>query len=420
MPYILILFCLVLCNVSWFAQAQPKVPLVLQLQKGPIADNGATPWVTGDIRVGASQIALALDTGSDFIWVTSDLCTTPACQAHLRVVTTQPGWMWVDKTPRQRDFGPWGSMTTYTAQIPWTVFLFDGARQVPTQFFPAVNYSGDNFQNLAWDGGIGFPARSIDVTEGSTFFFLELLKNGIIDKPVFSMVTYPTFSQPYGYAILGGDDPTDYIPDNETILTPATSSPYPDTWGTPLYHVKIGETELPDLQNIVFYMDSGSSRFKGDAKYIYPMLQTLLDTKDSSGNAIFEKIMEIDPKSGQEIWVGLQFINANIPLDKLPLLRLTLGQSCGGASGVATEIALNAQQYSYVVEQGDRVGKRVVAVHRLDGIGGLLVGATLMDYIHTRFEYNYTNGVLTQGNMYLNLKVEGSSVAGFDCVHSSY
>lgn len=389
--------------------------LQFKLHKGPIADYGASPWYIEGIKAGENPINVNFDSGSNFWWATSDLCNTDACNAHQKVNTSQPNFEWIDQDTTVRSFGPWGSMETWTGQVPFNDDTQDISLDSP--FFAAVKYTGNQFKYL-WDGGIGFPSRSDEVESGSGFFFGELYQSGAFEKPTFSVVTHP--DRGVGYFFLGEDDDSQYQQDTEIELQPDTSGEIDYLWGTTLYSAKLGETPLLSLAHQLFYLDSGSSVFKGDERYITPILQLLYEMEDSSGNPIFDKVF--DEVDGNRIWVGLVYNYGKSPEDYpdiLPNFTLTMGQSCQGEAGKAAEISLSPKQYSYKVDVGDRTGEWVVAFQRLDGVGGLLVGSTFMDLLYAKHIYNVDTGALTQGNMYLYQKTDGDGPQGLTCVPNS-
>ena len=387
------------------AQSQQGIPLLLI--KGPIADYGATPWFTADIIPGTSSMKFALDTGSNFIWATSDLCTTSACNVHEKVNTSQPGFIWIDRTNTKRSFGPWGDMYTNTGKIPFNISESIAAT---TQFFASVDYEGAKFQYLAWDGGIGFPSRSDQVVSGSGFIFQELWQQQSLTNPMFAVYTDGGLAR--GFFNLGSPLPELFYDKKTQIRLEPKPSAIQYLWGTELHSAKLGSVVLPSLTNATFFLDTGSSRFKGDAEYIIPILQILLNFQDSSGNPVFQKIME-----GSQ-WVGLSYIKggpSDYPL--LPNLLLTIGQSCYGQDGQVALVGLGPDQYSYQVDEGDRSGQWVIAAHVLSGVGGLLVGSTFMDLLATEFTYQVGDAsTLEQENMYLYQKVLGETPRVLGCI----
>ena len=207
------------------AQSQQGIPLLLI--KGPIADYGATPWFTADIIPGTSSMKFALDTGSNFIWATSDLCTTSACNVHEKVNTSQPGFIWIDRTNTKRSFGPWGDMYTNTGKIPFNISESIAAT---TQFFASVDYEGAKFQYLAWDGGIGFPSRSDQVVSGSGFIFQELWQQQSLTNPMFAVYTDGGLAR--GFFNLGSPLPELFYDKKTQIRLEPKPSAIQYLWGT--------------------------------------------------------------------------------------------------------------------------------------------------------------------------------------------
>ncbi|MBN1994412.1 MAG: hypothetical protein JW953_17065 [Anaerolineae bacterium] len=391
------------------ARAQTDTVQAFNLHRGEMANYGATPWYTENISVGTSQLRFALDSGSNFIWATSDLCTTEACNTHKKVNTAQLDFTWVNTTTVKRSFGPWGSMNTWTGMVPFeTPFT-----SIDIPFFASVEYSGEKFQYLAWEGGVGFPSSSDAVADGSGFYFHSLYESGAIVEPTFSVVTYPETGE--GTFFLGGDDPAQYDESSEIELQPNRTGEGKYLWGTDLYAAQLGDTLLPSLTNSRFYLDTGSSVFKGDSVYLIPVMTHLYDIRDAANERIFEKIYDTEGR-----WIGLVYANGGDPTKHaaiLPDFTLTMGQSCEMQAGQAAKISLNAQQYSYYVEEGDQQGQWVVAFTPLDGVGGLLVGSTFMDLMYTTFNYvAEENGGLTQGNMYLYQKATGTGPSALSCI----
>ena len=399
------------------AQANQDASIVINLKRGQLADYGATPWYTEDLAVGTSPMRFALDNGTELLWATSDQCKTTACNAHEKVDTSQPDFSWVQQPqpPKQVSFGPWGSMGVWIGKAPFV--QSSASLSTPLTFFASVEYEGDKFQYLAWGGGIGFPSESKSVTD-TGFYFKALVDSGAVGA---SYSVYTDVSAGTGAFILGAPDTSKYDP-STAVRLPAKKSSSPDLsylWGTLLTDVQIADTSLPALQNQMFYLDTGSSRFKGDDTYVYPIMDKLLEYKDSQGNDIFVKYYET--VQGESIWTGLQYSSGG-PTDhpSLPDLSLTLGDTCNQQQGKRLRISLAPDQYSYKVDVGDRQGNWVVAVHRLDGVGGLLVGSTFMDLIYAAFAYEKgSDDSLSQGDMTLFKTNQGTQPSAYQCVDAN-
>lgn len=399
------------------AQANQDASIVINLKRGQLADYGATPWYTEDLMVGTSPMRFALDNGTELLWATSDQCKTTACNAHKKVNTGQPEFSWVQQPnpPKEVSFGPWGSMGVWIGKAPFVQST--ASLSTPLTFFASVNYEGEKFQYLAWGGGIGFPSESKSVTD-TDFYFKALVDSGAVGA---SYSVYTDATSETGAFILGAPDTSKYDP-STAVRLPAKKSSSPDLnylWGTLLTDVQIAGTSLPALQNQIFYLDTGSSRFKGDGTYVYPIMNQLLEYKDDQGNDIFVKYYET--VEGAPTWTGLQYSSggpANYP--NLPDLSLTLGDTCDQQQGKRLVISLSPDQYSYKVDVGDRQGTWVVAVHRLDGVGGLLVGSTFMDLIYAAFAYERgSDDSLSQGDMTLFKANQGIQPSGYQCVDAN-
>lgn len=392
--------------------AYPQPLFELDLQLGSLADYGASPWYTEDLQIiGSEKMKLAMDNGADFIWATSDLCTSPACKAHAQVDTSVPGFQWIDKTGTARSFGPWGEMSTWTALS--AIGTPAGAIQ-PLAFFAAIDYQGNQFRYLAWDGGIGLPARKDKTTPPSAFFPTSLKDAGLLAEPVFSQVT--NREGKVGKFFFGGVNESYISGRVVTTLTPDIQTGTEDAWSTNLHGFTVGDVSIAPLAGTTFFLDTGSSRFKGDHEYVYPVLTALMEYTDPSGNPIFEAIQD----QGEP--VGLVY-SSGAPQDygNLPDITMRLGTDCGNAQGVGAIVTLSPEQHSYKVEVGDRAGQWVIAFRVLDQIGGLLVGSTLLDLVYSSYEYNIDGqGHFTQGNMKLYSKspTYGSGPAGFECATS--
>ena len=404
---LIILFGMLVMILSFCLPAKADV-ITLELNLGKMADYGASPWYTEDISLGENKLKLSPDSGANFVWATSDLCTTDACNAHSKVNTTQAGFTWIDETPTERSFGPWGTMITQTGDI---VFHTEATPIISFNmpFFASTEYTGNKFKYLAWDGGLGFPSNTADVEPGSGFYFGTLYEQGIVSEPTYSVVTEPALGQ--GFFYLGGENPTKYDADSAIELQPKKGD-VGYLWGTTLYSVSLNE-DIPSLTNKIFYLDTGSSLFKGDDIYVQPILEQLYALTDSTGK-IFEKVFDDEGN-----WISLVYRDNTRPSDYegiLPNFTLTIGQTCDGTAQSA-QITLSPAQYSYFVQEGERQDRWVPAFTVLNGVGGLLVGSTFMDLFYTTFHHiDIGDKKLEQGNMVLYQKTLGISPQNVTCV----
>lgn len=405
---------------TFASPAYAQVPLSLDLHQGNIADYGATPWYTDDVLLGSSHMHFALDTGTALLWATTDKCTTTACKAHANVNTSQPGFSWIGdpNNPEKVSFGPWGSMEVVKAKIPLNITAPEESVSVEVIFDGSVNYSGEKFQYLAWGGGIGFPSESsASAALGLTSIVKKLYTSKIIPKAVFTMTTDRETKN--GTFIIGGT--SDNVNPSTQVILPAKKPSNPDEaylWGTNLVTAAIGGGAIPSLTSSLFYLDSGSSRFKAGRAYIQPILDQLYAYKDHNGAHIFDQILDENNQV-----VELKYARNKSPqdyLDILPDLTLIMGSSCNNDVTKQLKVSLSPEQYSYKVDIGENINEYVAAFRVLDGVEGLLVGSIFMDFIYSEFHHivdtvgSETN--LHQGEMIIYEKATGDKLKSYTCI----
>ena len=155
--------------------------LVFQMYRGPFQNNGATPWYS-PLALGTpgQPLKLAIDSGTNITWATSTLCPPDQCQ-HSSTgrfdYQKSSTFAFTDCLQRPYSFGPWGTMQVATGSD--ALALPNGA-SIAMNLFLAANYSGEQFRQLDWDGGIGLPSSSAYVEGRSSFLFQELINNNMI------------------------------------------------------------------------------------------------------------------------------------------------------------------------------------------------------------------------------------------------
>jgi len=116
-----------------------------------------------------------IDSGTNITWVTSTLCPPESCihsGNHRFDVEASSTFEFTDCLQRPFSFGPWGTMQVETGA---DVILLQNGQTVPVKMFFSAEYTGSQFEQLNWDGGIGLPSSSAYVEGRSTFFFQELM-----------------------------------------------------------------------------------------------------------------------------------------------------------------------------------------------------------------------------------------------------
>lgn len=323
------------------------------LERAPYQNNGATPWYAS-LALGTvgQPLKFAFDTGSNFIWVTSTLCDLPgdACphyggqQFDYQASST---FGWVAPQDQTVDFGPWGSMTVWTGS---DVFQLPAAPSPRTTLYLSKDYTGSQFAQLDWDGGIGFPSGSANVQPGISFFMAELMNAGAI-SPDYPYLSFHTdYASKRGSCQVGGFDPDLIDPYSYLFLPWQAYTSLPGLqyiWSAALQRYTVGGQTL--AENAIFALDSGSSQFKGD-------------------DAIMNNTLAIIGQAAQK-----------------PDVALFMGRTEQGASG---EIVLPPSVYEVTIEAGPQAGQTLPQFNPLGTPDLVLVGSVLMDQLYSVYEYS--------------------------------
>ncbi|MCP4988238.1 MAG: A1 family peptidase [Colwellia sp.] len=339
----------------------------MPLELGPYQSNGASPWFTY-MGIGApeQEMKFSLDTGSNFVWVTSTLCTPqpkpkpnpfhkPAVCVHdgkTQFDPTKGGFKWIPPYPeagaKKVDFGPWGGMDVKLGE---SVFNFNNGVKTNSSIYLSTKYQGIEFEELDWDGGIGMPAGSEFMDEGLSFVFKDLMDQGLID-PNNPYLTFETNQKTKkGTASMGRLNP-DYSDELSYIFFPWVKycEGLDYLWSTSLTSMKVGsETVTDKTTNVFFSLDSGSSEFKGDV-------------------AIMRKTKNIALRTNEAVEI------------------VFAGQSkVAGSSGV---LKIPSNIYNVEIQEGKDKGNVRPQFSELAGLEHLvLVGSVLMDHLYTVYEY---------------------------------
>lgn len=337
------------------AQGGSAPGLVFPLKAGPYQENGASPWYA-EIPLGTPGQVLkyGMDTGNNFIWVTSSLCfcNETGCVHYGNeefIFQKSSSFAWVDQTPQTVGFGPWGNMIVQTGS---DVFGIAPGKTSPTTLYLSQKYSCTQFAQLDWDGGIGFPSGTAYVQPGVSFFFGDLMNAGLIDpsQPYISFET--DMSKKTGSCRVGGYDPDAFDPYAGIRMPWKKYTQYPKVgyiWSTPLAKYAVGGKSV--AENVLFCLDSGSSQFKGDNRI---MLETL------------------------------RLIRT---LPSLPDVAITVGESTAGGPG---EIVVPPSVYEVLIEAGPQQGKVLPEFQPLGLDDLVLVGSLVLDLFYTIYEYEVT------------------------------
>ncbi len=348
------------------------------LRAGPYQNNGATQWYA-EVPIGAAgqSMKMALDTGSNFIWLTSTLCGSSGCR-HYGEGQFNPAasssFRWVNQTQQSVSFGPWGTMTVELGQ-DYLGMPDDVASLVSNPYTPlylSTAYSGDQFVQLDWDGGLGLPAGSAYADQNTPPVFATLLDMGLVDAamPYMSFVTDRKSGQ--GLAWLGGYDSAAFDAASGIFMRWSPYTAFEGVeylWITSLEQMRVGDQLV--ASNVLFALDTGSSQFKGDDQIMNTTLALV------SGAA-------------------------------RPDVRFVLGNHADGSVG---ELVVPPEVYEVTIQAGPQAGQTLPQFNPLGLTDLVLVGSALMDHLYTIFEYTVTvvdgKHVLSPAGMWLFNKVGG-------------
>lgn len=293
--------------------------VMFKLVRGPFQNNGASPWYAGmQMGTPGQWMKINIDSGTNISWVTSTLCPPDSCDhfgASRFDWEASETFRFTDCLQRPFSFGPWGTMQIETGSD--VVALPDGT-SVPVNMFFSADYSGSQFEQLNWDGGIGMPSSSAYVEGRSSFLFHELMKQGLVDTnlPYVSFdSTYREISSSEGSCQMGGYDETKFVGPG-LFLPWSVYSAYSGVeyvWSSDMTTMRVGNVEVGVGINKLIALDTGASQFKGDDALMVQILaevaaqgnpQITMDFAGGSisiGPEIYNVHIEAGPQAGQTL-----------------------------------------------------------------------------------------------------------------------
>lgn len=316
--------------------------LVFQMFRGPFQNNGATPWYSPfALGTPGQPLKWAIDSGTNITWTTSTLCPPDQCQHFSKGrfdYQRSSTFAFTDCLQRPYSFGPWGTMQVATGS---DALALPNGKSMAMNLLLAANYSGKQFRQLDWDGGIGLPSSSAYVEGRSSFLFQELIRNADIDptQPYVCFDWDPVKQS--GTCAMGTVDESKTK--GEHLFLPwSVYSKFPGVeyiWSSELSSYAVGGEIL--ATDISFALDSGSWQFKGD-------------------DTLMKETLERIARDG----------NPDVVL--------------GFAEG---EITLGANLYNVLIEAGPQKGQTIPQFAPLGLTDLVLVGSLVMEHCYTIHEY---------------------------------
>ncbi|MET0090942.1 MAG: avidin/streptavidin family protein [Candidatus Thiodiazotropha sp.] len=345
-----------LTPIGWTNRDCMTIPHVrLQLTRGRITNNGATPWAA-PIGLGTPPQTrhFMLNTGTLNTWITASSCSTPACRQHQSFDPDRSSSFHAgDEPPTTVDFGPWGNMGVELGQdiCQLDYITCEDANRTTLSdrlsLYLSVCYDGDQFAGLACDGGIAIPAIPC---EQPTALLGMLQQQGYIEQAIAAFYFDPLRGE--GACLLGAVDPRRFDPASVNILPVVPLTGELDyLWNVALESITIAGQTVTSQSSLV--LDTGSSRFKGGASIIKRMLDAITDH-----GRLPDRVS--DPQQ----------------LSAYPDIILTLGGQC---------YSLSPQDYFLPVGTDDWE----LGVHVLPGLPDelLVVGSVFLDTVYSVFDF---------------------------------
>ena len=335
---------------------------VFPLTKGPLMDNGATPWyATLFFGTPHQAMTVMMDTGTSNTWVTSSLCNTEACSTKeykydpnlSMTYKTVPGATW-----QNNDLGAWGEFESLSGK---DYVIFNDSTRGDTylwmKFLSAIlkDASGStNWQDLDMCGGVGFPVifDVPDEPNNPESMFPMMLNQGLISDRLISFWV----NGDAGACIIGGTNPTRYDPETRNELPLTSVAEHLNLWTVELSQILRNSDPLLD-RPVNLALDTGSSRFKGSAVLIEYLIDQITTKPDGHKlPATFS-----DPSLLQEF----------------PDLTLEIN---------GHKYILHPKDYIWKIEN---TGLFSLQFHPLDlgDDNSILVGSVFLDHVYSVFEY---------------------------------
>lgn len=288
--------------------------LVFHMYRGPFQNNGATAWYS-PLKLGTpgQPLRMAIDTGTNITWATSTLCPPDQCQHYSAGrfdCRSSCTFAFTDCLQRPYSFGPWGTMQVEAGS---DVLTLPNTVPMAMNLFLAAHYSGEQFRQLNWDGGIGLPSSSAYVEARNSFLFQELLCHEAID-PTRPYVCFDWDPDTHtGTCQMGAVDERK-TRGAHLFLPWAVYNKIPGVeyiWSSELSSYSVGGETL--ATRISFALDSGSSQFKGDDTLMRQTLQRIArggnpdvvlgfaDGEITLGPDLYNVLIEEGPQKGQTI-----------------------------------------------------------------------------------------------------------------------
>lgn len=193
------------------------------------------------------QFKVILDTGSSNLWVPSAKCKSPSCSNHHKYNSAASSTHKANGTKFSIRYGSGPVEGFYSQDV-----LRIGDLTVRDQIFAeSLQATGRIFEIGKFDGIFGLAYDTIAVNHTTPPFY-NMIKQGLLDAPIFSFRIGPSEKDP-GEAVFGGIDASAYT--GKITYAPVRRKAY---WEVELEKVTLADTTVT-LTNAGAAIDTGTS-----------------------------------------------------------------------------------------------------------------------------------------------------------------
>jgi len=229
----------------------------------------------GNISIGTppQYFQVVFDTGSSNLWIVSAKCKDMACRNKMAYNSSQSTTYIPNGEPIAIEYGT-GSMVGFLDSDTVSV----AGINVKNQIFGEATSLAPFFQDQPIDGilGLAYPAIAEDYV---TPVFDNMIKQGLVAKPIFAFYLDSTAGDTRSEIILGGVDRSLFK--GPITYVPVASQTY---WQISLEGVIVNGKEVSNCNKCPAIVDTGTSLIVGPPESVTPLINAIGPVKPDCSN----------------------------------------------------------------------------------------------------------------------------------------